>query len=233
MARKDRAPDPPKRPPGPQRRSTPRSADDDARRRRTLLLLLGAAVLAAAAVGGFLLLGGGGEDDGGRSVLEEAGCTFQVAPAQEGQHTAELTATSDESWNTDPPTSGAHHPQPAVYGFYDEPVPLPQTIHNLEHGGIVIHYGKDVPEEQIEAMRAWYADDPNGLLVARLDKLGDRIALSAWTTDEALTADDADNGEGYLAKCPRFDEDAFDTFVEAHRFEGPERFPPESLTPGS
>lgn len=233
MARKDRVPDPPKRPQGPQRRSAPRSADDEARRRRTLLLILGAAVLAAAAVGAFLLVGSGGGDDGGRSALEEAGCTLQVAPGQEGTHTAELTATSDPKWNTDPPTSGPHNEQTAVWGFYEDPVPLPQSVHNLEHGGIVIHYGEDVPDEQVEQLRAWYTDDPNAILVAPLDKLGDRIALSAWTTDEALTPDDAENGEGYLAKCPRFDEDAFDAFVEAHRYQGPERFPADALHPGS
>jgi hypothetical protein len=233
MARKDRVPDPPKRPQGPQRRATARTPEEDARRRRTALLVVGAAVLAAAAVAGFLFLGGGGEDDGGRSALEDAGCTFQVATGQEGEHTAELTATSDPKWNTDPPTSGPHHPQPAIWGFYEDPVPLAQSVHNLEHGGIVVHYGKDVPEEQIEQIRAWYTDDPNALLVAPLDKLGDRIAIAAWTTDEALTADDANNGEGYLAKCPQFDEDAFDAFKDAHRYEGPERFPPEALTPGS
>ena len=233
MARKDRAPDPPKRPQGPQRRSTPRTAQDEAARRRTLLLIAGAAVLAAAIAGAFLLLGGGDGDDGGRGALEAAGCTLEVAQAQEGEHTAELTAESNPKWNTDPPTSGPHHPQPAVWGFYEDPVPLAQSIHNLEHGGIVIHYGEDVPDEQVEQIRQWYTDDANGLLVAPLDDLGDEIALSAWTTDEALAADDADNGQGFLAKCPRFDEDAFDAFVESHRYQGPERFPPESLAPGA
>lgn len=234
MARKDRAPDPPKRPQGPQRRSTPRSAEADARRRRTLLLVGGAAALAAAIVAGLLLLAGGGGDDGGRAALEKAGCTLEVAPAQEGEHSVvELTATSNPKWNTDPPTSGPHNDQPAVYGFYEEPVPLAQTIHNLEHGAIVVHFGDKVPEAEIERLRAWYTDDPNGIVVARLDKLGNRIALSAWTTDEALTGDEAGSGEGYLAKCPRFDEEAFSTFRDEHRYQGPERFPEDALHPGN
>ena len=35
---------------------------------------------------------------------------------------------------------------PAVWDFYDEPVPLVQTVHNLEHGGVVIHYGPQFPQ---------------------------------------------------------------------------------------
>ena len=231
MARKDRVPDPPKRSQGPQRRTTTSTPQDDARRRRLLYLVAGAGVVALAVVLGFLLLGGDGEDE--RAVIEAAGCTYEVAPGQTGDHTAELTATSDPKWNTDPPTSGPHHPQPAVWGSYDSPVPLAQSIHNLEHGGIVIHYGDDVPEAEVEKIREFYSEDPNAMLVAPLPKLGDRIALSAWTTETARVGESGDNGQGFLVKCPRFDEEVFSTFRDEHRYEGPERFVPEQLTPGS
>ncbi len=41
------------------------------------------------------------------------------------------------------------------------------------------------------------------------------------------------NGTAYLATCTKFDEDAFSTFRDELRFRGPERFPPDSLQPGS
>jgi len=41
------------------------------------------------------------------------------------------------------------------------------------------------------------------------------------------------NGTAYLATCPKFDQDAFATFRDELRFRGPERFPPDSLQPGS
>ncbi len=232
MARKDRVPDPPKRPQGPKRRSTPSTPADAERKRRLLYLIAGSGIAALAVVLAVVLLAGGGGDDE-RATLEAAGCTLEVVPAQAGEHTAELTAASDPKWNTDPPTSGPHNEQPAVWGSYEDPVPLAQSIHNLEHGGIVVHYGDDVPEQEVEKIRTWYADDPNGLIVAPLDKLDDKIALSAWTTKAELAGDSPDKGQGFLAKCTRFDEGAFSKFRDAHRYKGPERFPEDALHPGN
>lgn len=228
MARKDRVPNPPKRPQGPQRRSTPADPAAAERRRRLLFLIAGGALALLGAVVAIVFLTRGGSGDE-RSALEGAGCTLKVVPGKVGEHTAPLTATSDPKWNTDPPTSGPHNEQPAVYGSYEDPVPLAQTTHNLEHGGIVIHYGKDVPAAEVDKVRSFYTDDPNGLIVAPLPKLGNKIALSAWTTKGEADL----KGQGFLATCPAFDDDAFSAFVSEHRFKGPERFPPDSLTPGS
>ena len=230
MARKDRAPNPPKRPQGPQRRSTPADPAAAERRRRILYLIAGSGLAALAIVLAIVFLTGGGKDE--RATLEDAGCTLEVKQALKGEHGLQITATSDK-WNTDPPTSGPHNEQPAVYGSYEDPVPLAQTVHNLEHGGIVIHYGPDVPDADVQAIRDFYNDDPNGLVVAPLPKLGDKIALTAWTTEESLSAQPGDNGKGFLVTCPSFEADVFSSFVDEHRFKGPERFPPELLTPGS
>ena len=228
MARKDRAPNPPKRPQGPQRRSTPTDPAKAERQRRIIYLIAGSGLAALAIVLAVVFLTGGSKDDSAK--LAAAGCTLEVKPGQKGEHSVQLTATSDK-WNTDPPTSGPHNEQPAVWGSYEDPVPLAQTVHNLEHGGVVIHYGDNVPASEVEAIRNFYNADPNGLVVAPLSRLGNKIALSAWTTEDS--AKPGDLGQGFLATCPRFDKDAFSSFVKEHRFKGPERFPPESLTPGT
>lgn len=234
MARKDRVPNPPKRVQAPQRRSTPTAKSDTGSQRR-LLLGLGAASLAVIAVVlGFLLLGGGDKSEA--AVFREAGCTFQSFPAQENEpdHSDVPTLETKPKWNSYPPSSGPHHGATAVLGFYDEPVLLVQSTHNLEHGVVVVHYGKDVPEEEIQKLREWYEDDPNGLLVAPLDDLNEQIALAAWTTPDSAPGGEAGiRGRGYVAKCPAFDEAAFDRFVEEHRYKGPERVPPEQLAPGT
>jgi hypothetical protein len=142
------------------------------------------------------------------------------------------TLTTKPHWNSNPPTSGPHYGQQAVWGSYDEPVPLVQTVHNLEHGGVVIHYGPRVPQADVEKLRSFYSDDPNGLVVAPLPSNGDKITLSAWTAPDASTGT-RDRGRGWLASCTKFDEGAFESFLEAHRYKGPERIPPELLTPGS
>lgn len=49
-----------------------------------------------------------------------------------------------------PPTSGSHWPAPAgpvKAGVYTEHVPFEATVHNLEHGGIVIVYNGLTPDE--------------------------------------------------------------------------------------
>ena len=109
---------------------------------------------------------------------------------------------------------------------------LIQSLHNLEHGGIIIHYGKDVPKAQIDEIRAFYLKDPKALLVAPLPALKNKIALTAWTTpDTGTTA--RSNGRGYLATCTKFDEKAFEAFRSAYRGKGPEGIPESSNTPGS
>jgi Protein of unknown function (DUF3105) len=233
MARKDRVPTPPRRVQAPQRRSTPAKADPG--RQRRLLLGIGAATLAVVVVVlGFLLLGGGDKNEA--AAFTDAGCTLQSFPAMDNEpdHSDVPDLETKPKWNSYPPSSGPHYVQTAVLGFYDEPVPLVQSTHNLEHGAVVVHYGKDVPQAEIDRLRDWYDDDPGGLLVARLPDLNKQIALTAWTTpDSAPGGEGGIRGRGYLAKCPAFDEAAFDRFVEEHRYKGPERVPPELMTPGT
>jgi hypothetical protein len=194
-------------------------------------VLVGGAALAlialAAVVGFFALSGSNGGGD--VSALEDAGCMVQTFPAQEGDHVTELPAGYKH--NSDPPTSGAHNPQPAAWDVYDEPVDQLILIHNLEHGGVVIQYGDEVPESDVTALVDWYRDDPNGIVIAPRPELGDQIAIEAWNAEQHGNGN-SQNGTGVLAKCPRFDEGAFDAFLDEFGFKGPEAFPRDSLQPG-
>lgn len=235
MARKDRAPTPPKRPvQAPQRRSTAADPAAQARQRRFLYLFAASGIVALlVVVGAILIAGRGGTDE--VAVLEDAGCTLQSFPAQtnKSDHSDVPKLTTKPKWNSFPPTSGPHYGIPAVWGSYDEPVPLVQTTHNLEHGGVIIQYGRSVPEAEVAKIRDWYSEDPNGLIVAPLPSLGRTIALTAWTAPEPTPGGSRDRGRGYLAKCTTFDDKAFSTFVDEHRGKAPERIPVEDLEPGS
>lgn len=232
MARKDRAPTPPKRPQAPQRRSSPATRSDDDRRRRKLLYALAAAGLVALAIVlGVVLLAAGGKDKDIGAIMRAGGCELQARPGQSAEHSAEQNATDDPKWNSDPPTSGPHYQVPAVYGEYDSPLQIAQVVHNLEHGGMYILYGPDVPQTTVAQMRDFYGDDPRGLLLAPYTKLGDKIALGAWVVPDG--AEEGAEGQGYLATCSAYDRNAFTTFRDEFRFTGPERFPPDSLQPGS
>ena len=110
-----------------------------------------------------------------------------------------------------------------------------QTTHNLEHGGVVIHYGPDVPEAEVDALRTWYneTDDPNGLVISPLPTNGDKLARSPPGLLRTPRQARSDRGRGWLASCKAFDEGAVSAFLDEHRYQGPERIPPELLTPGS
>lgn len=158
-----------------------------------------------------------------------AGCTYEEAPAlAAASHIADDNATP-EAWNTDPPTTGPHFGTPVIWGEYEQPLQPARAVHNLEHGGIWISYGEDVPASEIENLRRFYRDDAVAILLAPKPDLGDQIALAAWYQP---LEDENGDAAGVVAKCERFDEEAFTKFRDTYRFKGPERFPPDALEPG-
>jgi hypothetical protein len=181
-------------------------------------------ILAAIALVGLVMLAGvliwlsqrgGGDSQEVADKMRAAGCTYQTSAAEGREHVRDGTKVK---YKTFPPTSGNHYAVPVVWGAYDAPVEQERVVHNLEHGGIVIEYGKDVPQATVDELREEYQSDPNGLVLAPLPRLGNQIAFTAWT---------------HLAKCPTFDQDAFETFRDAFRAKGPEPRRVSDLAPGS
>jgi Protein of unknown function (DUF3105) len=196
-------------------------------------------VMVAAVLAFFLLAGGEGDAaPSGPAALREAGCTFKTAAAlpnlrHKGQQLRHVEALpAGFKYNTNPPSSGIHTSQTVIYGLYDQSVPSISAVHNLEHGGIVIRYGPEVSAETVAQIGEFYTEDPNGLVVAPMPGLGNDIALTAWTFDQGRQDEEDYEGEGQLAKCKSFDQDAFEAFVDEYRGKGPERFEVSDLLPG-
>ena len=196
-------------------------------------MLAAGAIVAALAGGAFLLLRGDEDtSDDPAMVMRAAGCTyrtFKALPA--GVHLNDPDARPKQ-WNSFPPTSGPHHGQPVIWGEYEDAVSVAQAVHNLEHGGIVIWYGSDVPATAIDELRRFYRDDPNAMLLSPLPQLKGKIVLSAWNAPPPTSGGQAEEGKGILAECIAVDRVAFAAFRDAYRYEGPEAIPPESLQPG-
>ena len=206
------------------------SSDDSGRRRvwAVLAAVGGVAIgLVVVAVALGMVGGEGGTTDkeGLRAAFESAGCTLTIAPALEGRHSVTDPGGSSPTWNTDPPTSGPHYGVAAIFGEYSTQLEMARVVHNLEHGGIYILYGKDVPEATVDELRSFYNSHKTGTIVAPLDRLGDKFALGAWVVD-------GDTDNGFLAKCTEFDDNAVSTFFRSLQFRGPERFDPSQLQPG-
>ena len=138
--KKSRTPAPPRPVQAPKRRFEPQSP----RRTRIYLIALGA--LAALLVTTLLAftLRGGSED--AKTALADAGCTRETFESQGQRHVEALP--KGFKYNSVPATSGLHQPQPLapiVWGVYDEPVEQIKVVHNLEHGGVIVQYGPEVP----------------------------------------------------------------------------------------
>jgi hypothetical protein len=222
-------------PPPPRRVQAPKTRKDPRNRRATLLVAIAALVaLAVAGAAAYFLLSRDSKEESVSQAMRNAGCTFRTVDALDpGVHISDPDAEPEE-WNTDPPTSGPHFGQWVIWGEYEEPVRLTEAVHNLEHGGIVMYYGDEVPQDEVAKLREFYRSDPPAMLLSPLSRLNDKIALTAWYAPEAGSdASDPSPGQGILAECERFDEDAFEAFRDEYRFQGPERIPPESLQPGS
>jgi len=189
---------------------------------------LGVAIIAVVATVGIVLSVRGGS---AQASGQDGPCVRQTFPPMGRQHIDKLSP--DFRYNSYPPTSGPHYPPgpkaPAVWGIYDTPIDETALVHNLEHGGVVVQYGKDVSKATIDQIARWYQGDPDGIVVAPIwpsiqatapPNANKKIFLTSWT---------------HLMTCSAFDEGVFSSFRDDFRGptgDAPEKFPLDQLTPG-
>lgn len=117
------------------------------------------------------------------------------------------------AYNSNPPTSGPHFPDPLRWGAYDTPQPDEALIHNLEHGGIVVAYncpdGCAALVQQLKDLVGQYRSKV--VLVPRTNpEVPYRVTLTAWT---------------WLDGFDDFDAARIQAFIAAHEDRGPENVP--------
>ena len=216
--KKPKTPTPP-RVQAPQKRSDAPDLGD--RGRKILYGIAAAGVVALAAVVLLVVLGGGGNAKAAADTIRAQGCQYKHYKELPRQpHYSTMTPSPAPKWNSFPPTSGRHYVNPVPFNEYTEAVPEIQLVHNLEHGGMIVQYGSKVPAADVSALTDWYRKDPNGIVVAPLPKLGDKVALTAWTQWAECT--------GFDAKAAK----AASAFRSAFRYHAPEKFPKSYLAPG-
>lgn len=219
--RKPKTPPPPRRVQAPKPRTGGGGGDDLGARQRTILYAVaGSGILALVIVVLLVVIagGGGGSAKAAVKTIQNQGCRYKkYAELPRTPHYTTLTPSPAPKWNSFPPTSGRHYYQPVPFNLYTEAVPEIQLIHNLEHGAMILQYGDKVPKSQVADITSWYRQDPNGVVVAPLAKLGDKVAMTAWTQ---------------WAECTGFDQKAANAFRKAFRYKAPEKFPKSYLEPG-
>jgi hypothetical protein len=187
------------------RRSSRRPPSRAAQRRKNntgMYIGIGVAALVLVAAIGFAL-----NRTAGRNVGE------RIADQGQGLHLQNPEDPLPAPWNSNPPTSGYHWGGgTAPWGIFTEPIGDTYTVHNIEHGGVVIHYrqGLDQPtvDELTEIARGLLQQNPCVVMVPRpADQIDSPIVLTAWN---------------YLLRLDSPDEAAIREFFDAHIGRGPE-----------
>ena len=110
-------------------------------------------------------------------------------------------------YNSTPPTSGPHDPNPAPCGVASRPIPNEVQVHDLEHGAIMVQYRPGLDQAQVQALERLGRSYSSHVIVAPYPGLNTPIAVTAWT--KLMTLDRADDG-----KIRRF--------IDLYRQRGPE-----------
>jgi Protein of unknown function (DUF3105) len=141
--------------------------------------LIGAAVVVIAVVVIGLILSLNRAQPPLRAELD---ITLADSAVQYGDLGQQHLAPSDPlpTYNSNPPTSGPHHPSPAPAGVYTEALPDINLVHNLEHGHIWFSYRDAGDTEAIEALRQIQALFPRMVIVTHRPENDTRIGAAAW-----------------------------------------------------
>lgn len=111
---------------------------------------------------------------------------------QGNQHLTSLTE-QHVAYNTAPPTSGPHLNQKAPWGISDARLSDELQVHNLEDGGVIIHYDPASVDDATKTSLANMVNRyPDKVILEPYADLETPIVLTAWTKIDRLEAfDDA------------------------------------------
>ncbi len=144
------------------------------------------------------------------TAAEEAGCDLQLDLSDEGATHIENEEDAPD-YETNPPTSGNHWPDPLADGAYAEfPDPI-YTVHSLEHGRIEIQYSPDLSRKEQLELKGLFDESPEGVLFFPNPDMPYEVAATAWTQ---LIGCDKYEGRATI--------DAIRDFRDIYRGQGPE-----------
>jgi len=156
---------------------TPKMQAAPAKKSSSTIYLVGAAVLVAVVAWAALR--------GGSSKIPEG--TVQHADLGVGLHMQSLSDALPIPYNSNPPTSGWHvGSMIAPWGIQAAPVDDRVSVHNIEHGGIIIHYKQSLDAASVTLLTALTGELQRRnqciILVPRPDDQMDApVVLTAWT----------------------------------------------------
>jgi len=146
-------------------------------------------------------------------AAKAAGCELQLNLRDEGSN--HLAGNEDPpKYETSPPTSGDHDPNPQADGAYVDTPELRNVVHSIEHGRVEIQYSPDLPERDQLALKGVFDEDFEGMLMFPNPEMPYEVAATAWTN---------------MIGCKKYDGaatlDAIRAFRDTFRGQGPEPIP--------
>jgi len=114
---------------------------------------------------------------------------------------------SHPAYNSNPPTSGWHWPEPAAWGSYPNQLPDEQLVHNLEHGGIWLSYRDPTNQDIINQLLDIASKYPSHIIVEPRPQDDSPVAVAAW---------------GHLLNMDTVNYDVIYAFIRRYRKHGPE-----------
>lgn len=166
--------------------------------RRAGALVAVLAVLVTAGCGGSddpVLGDGAAATSSSSSALPATTATTDPTGAIDGVEVYAITDVDHTAGTVDydpvPPVAGNHAAVWQNCGFYAEPVSSEAAVHSLEHGAVWVTYRTDLPENEVETLRALTSN--TYILVSPWggDDLPAPVVASAWNRQLRLeTADD-------------------------------------------
>ena len=131
-----------------------------------------------------------------------------------------ITACFPVMYSSNPPTSGPHYPYWAAFQTYTTPIPRGFTVHDLEHGAIVISYKcAGACAAELAALQAFI--DARPVDPACVAPVKSRIVI---TPDPLLDVPFAAAAWGFALTSQCFDLPALGAFIDAHYAMAPENF---------
>ena len=151
-----------------------------------------------------------------REAVEAAGCELINAENEGNGHDPARQFTADD-YQTNPPTSGDHHPEWYEDGIYEpgETDNLGMLVHTLEHGRINVQYKPGTSDEAVAQLEALLAESEGYHMLLFENSTGMKYAVAATAWTKAVG-------------CPEMNEKVFDairTFRTRYVDKGPERVP--------
>jgi hypothetical protein len=176
------------------------------RRKQILIALVVLVALGAATV--FAVQKSKGRAAAFAAAAEEAGCGDIESFPDELENKPHIGANETfTDYKTNPPTSGVHRGQTSQWGSYREAPDMETLVHNLEHGGIIIHY-KGMSDDQVDQIDAFTDSYVDGVISIPNENIESPIAVAAWRHSQ---------------QCEKLNLTAIEGFIVERCNKGPEK----------